>query len=333
MYRLAFVLLLSAVAHPTALGKDAAAHTFELTQHFQNDQFLHATAKTAGRKLTTGTDAGTKAAPARRPTRSATPAVERAPKTTGKGRATAKEDAARQEPSRRRVNARMSEPFPSGFRLPIVQGDTRRGGKHYDPTHSNRPLLDTSKTYRNEHVSEDFTVGEFSRSGKHHSDESRIEPRMVACLQAIRTELGQPVLVRSGYRSYWRNLEVYADLKKPPTDSQHIAGKAADIKVKGMTGLALAKVAIDSCGTSVAVGVGLEFAHVDVRGWFGAWVYENVPKRQLAEIRQYRSAVVAAARTRERAPRKGATPRRGGGLSAGARVLDTVSRPAKDVKR
>lgn len=333
MYRLAFALLLLAVTHPAALGKCAAVDALKLTQRFRNDQLLYATAKTAGRKLTTGTDAGTNAAVARRPTRSATPAVGRDPKTTSKGRVTSKEDAVRQEPSRRRVTTPMSEPFPSGLRLPIVQGDTRPGGKHFDPTHSNRPLLNTSKTYRGEHVSEDFAVGEFSRSGKKHSDESRIEPSLVVCLQAIRTQLGQPVLVRSGYRSYWRNLEVYADLKKPPTDSQHIAGKAADIMVKGMTGLALAKAAIDSCGTSVAVGVGLEFAHVDVRGRFGAWVYDNVPKRQLAEIREYHSAVVVAARARDRAPRKGATQRRGGGLSAGARVRDTVSRPSRDAKR
>jgi flagellar protein FlgJ len=209
----------------------------------------------------------------------------------------------------------MSAPFPSGLQLPIVRGDVRKGREHYDPTGGGGPLYNTSKTYREEPVSENFTVGELSQSGGKYSDESRIERRLVVCLQAIRDKVDQPVWVRSAYRSYWRNLGVYKELRKPATDSQHIAGKASDIKVEGMTGLELAKVAVDACGHNVAVGIGLEFAHIDVRGDFRAWAYTGVSGRQLNELRQYREARLLAWKARERRQRSNPPSKQPGGKS------------------
>jgi hypothetical protein len=370
MYKFTLALLLLVAAHSAVLGKSVDSDAFrkpsratlKSTQRIHNDEFLSAAAKTAARKLTTGTAARSSAANSRqtpqRAPRSNAPALNNAharrlappadtPKSVSRGRKTPAEDAARREatqptndtPTRRerRASARMSEPFPSGLRLPIVKGNTRVGEKHYDPTGSNAPLLNTSKTYSGMNLSENFKVGELSQSGGIHSDESRIDRRLVICLQSIRDAVGQPVWVRSGYRSYWRNLQVYRDMGKPATDSQHIAGKASDIKVEGMTGLELSKVAVDACGTDVAVGIGLEFAHIDVRGYFGSWLYDGVPKGQLVEIRQYRrNAVIAAARGQGRAPRRSlATKPAGGSLPAGSGSGsgDTVSRPARDARR
>lgn len=366
MYQFTLALLLLVASHSAVLGKnsDSTASrkprraTLKHTQRIHNDEGLSTATKAFARKLTTGTAARASAINSqhslRRTPRSAAltrngtragrlvPPAADTSKTTSRGRKTVTKDAVGHAATRRkasavrgrRATARMSEPFQTGLSLPIVQGNTRVGGEHFDPTRSGGPLLDTSKPYRGEHVSEDFTVGEFSRSGKKHSDKSRIDRRLVACLQSIRDNVGQPVLVRSGYRSYWRNLQVYRDMGKPPTNSQHIAGKASDIKVDGMTGLALAKVAVDSCGTNVAVGIGLDFAHVDVRGSFGSWIYKDVPKRQLAEIRQYRNAVLAAIRARDRAPRRSPPTRHaGGGLPSGRDGGDTMSRPARNARR
>lgn len=77
-----------------------------------------------------------------------------------------------------------------------------------------------------------------------------------------------------------------------------------------MTGIQIAKVAIDACGPRVAVGIGPRFAHIDVRGVSGAWLYKGVPARQLAELKLHRDAKLLARRGRGRRPQKGPSGRR-----------------------
>ena len=328
MFKLTFAILLVVAAQPAVLCKG-----------FDN---ANPAAAAVLYKLTAG--AGLPAASSRRPPRTPgraptpNPKDARAERVLPDGAA----DVPRAEDKRRGVSSRRRPParvrnsvrFPSGLVLPVIQGGVRRGQEHYDPTGRGGPLLDTSAKYRAEPISENFTVGELSRSGRKYSNKSRIDRRLVICLQSIRDYVDQPVLVRSGYRSYWRNLQVYRDKGKKPTDSQHIAGKASDIKVEGMTGLALAKVAVDACGSNVAVGIGVDFAHVDVRGAFGAWSYEGVPGRQLAELRQYREASRLAAKAQDRRPRRSPLRKQPNGRwqqSAGGAVV--FNRPASPGRR
>ncbi len=204
----------------------------------------------------------------------------------------------------------MSSPFPSGLTLPIVKGQTRRGQRHYDPTRSGNELLNTSRRYRDKKVAENFFLGEFTHSGDEIYDESRLDPRLVVCLQSIRNLVGEPVFVGSGYRSYWRNLDVYRKRGEKPTNSQHIAGRAADIKIGSMTGIQIAKMAVNACGPNVAVGIGPHFAHIDVRGTFGVWLYKDVPRRQLTELIRHHDAFLMAQRGRVRRLRRGGRTRR-----------------------
>jgi uncharacterized protein YcbK (DUF882 family) len=177
--------------------------------------------------------------------------------------------------------------FPSGKSLVVVSAPSRPGQEHYDPNHSGNPLLDTSGENRAEMLSKNFAVSELAKSGERVFTIARIDLKLVQCLQSIRDYVGMPVVVTSGYRSYKYNKEIYEARGETPTLSQHISGRAADIKIEGMTGVEIAKAAIDSAGCDIAIGLGGGFAHIDVRGEFKVWNYGGVPKRQIEEVRRY----------------------------------------------
>lgn len=223
--------------------------------------------------------AGTKKRAAAKSTKKAT-GSKAASKASSKGRATG---AARDAVGR----ALSVVTFPSGESLRIVSAPSRPGQEHYDPNNSGNPLLDTGGANRTKKLSNNFTAGEFAKSGEMTFNISRIDPALVACLQAIRDRVGKSVTITSGYRSFKYNTEIYRRRGQRPTLSQHISGRGADIKIEGMTGVQIAKVAIDAGGCNVAVGLGAGFAHVDVRGRFTVWNYGGVTERQIEEVRRY----------------------------------------------
>jgi hypothetical protein len=66
-----------------------------------------------------------------------------------------------------------------------------------------------------------------------------------------------------------------------------------------MTGLEIAKLAIDTCGPNIAVGVANTYAHVDVRGEWARWTYLTDPAesaRVIAELDAYRQRVLNSSR-------------------------------------
>lgn len=198
--------------------------------------------------------------------------------------------------------------FPSGASLPVVKGPDRAGQEFYDPNRSGNPLLDTSGAHRLKMLSDNFSVAELARSGDEAFGVARIDPRQITCLQNIRNYVGRPVLIRSGYRSYWHNIEVYRRLGRRPTSSQHLSGRAVDIKIEGMTGVEMAKAAIDACGPEVAIGLGPSYAHIDVRGNSGVWKYKGVTAQEVAEAERHRASRRLALRSRPRRQRRGTLP-------------------------
>jgi hypothetical protein len=203
-----------------------------------------------------------------------------------------------------RVKSTPVVTYQTGNSLPITNVESRRKQRHWDPTRSGNPQVVTIGEYRFIKLSKNFTAEEFARSGKVAFGISRIDPKLVACLQNIRDAVDQPVWITSGYRSYFHNIAVYNSLGRKPTDSQHIAGKAADIKIDGMTGLDIGKTAVKACGPDIGVGIGVGFAHVDVRGVFASWRYKGTTGQELAELRQRRDAYLLALRSRVRQKRK-----------------------------
>jgi hypothetical protein len=188
--------------------------------------------------------------------------------------------------------------FPSGVELTPVSGPVGYHEEHWDPNAIGLPLYDTGPAMRSVKLSKDFTVGELVRSGGQFADKARISGTLVRCLQALRDHLGRPITINSGYRSWARNAAVYRARHKKPTDSRHCGGQAADITVGGMTGMDIAKAAIDACGDRIGVGIGRTFAHVDVRGRWAKWTYLPGAENEAAlhEIEVYRRTAGPAER-------------------------------------
>lgn len=180
--------------------------------------------------------------------------------------------------------------FPSGLSLTPSPGNEGKGEEHWDPNNAGLPIYATGPSVQGMKLSPNFTVRELVTSGSRAADRARISPRLVTCLQAIRDRAGRPVLIISGYRSWARNVAVYKARDEQPKDSRHCSGQAADIKIKGMSGLEIAKLAIDACGKDIAIGVHNDNAHVDVRGEPATWTYFRGPKNTatLREVAAYR---------------------------------------------
>jgi len=95
-----------------------------------------------------------------------------------------------------------------------------------------------------------------------------IVPALVEKLQALRDKLGKPITVVSAYRT-----EEYNKKCGGAPASQHLYGKAADIKVSGVTPLQVALLAesVGFNGIGVYTHDGNYFTHVDVRPTKSYW--------------------------------------------------------------
>ena len=76
-------------------------------------------------------------------------------------------------------------------------------------------------------LSPSFRVREFACKG---SDVVLIDDELVVLLQCIREHFGKPVHITSGYRTPEHNAEVGGS-----KSSQHLLGRAADIRVAGVS--------------------------------------------------------------------------------------------------
>ena len=97
----------------------------------------------------------------------------------------------------------------------------------------------------------------------------KMDPVLLTRLQALRDLVG-PIIITSGYRCYEHNKEVGGSEK-----SQHLVGKAVDIKIKDFdstTRHKLIKTAFDI--GFAGIGIGKTKFHVDVRDGEGrSWGY------------------------------------------------------------
>ncbi|SMC79828.1 YcbK family protein [Papillibacter cinnamivorans] len=115
-------------------------------------------------------------------------------------------------------------------------------------------------------LSEHFSLREFAcRDG---SDEVKVDSDLVELLEKIRSRFGAPVTISSAYRTAAYNKKVGG-----AAQSQHLYGKAADIRVQGAAFRGVAACAEDLG----AGGIGLYeyeggFTHVDVRRGRARWL-------------------------------------------------------------
>lgn len=116
----------------------------------------------------------------------------------------------------------------------------------------------------NKKLSTNFRVKEFACTDE--SDPIFVDSELVNVLQKIRTHFGKAVTITSAYRTPGRNKAVGGQ-----TYSQHLYGKAADIKVKGVSPKTVAAYAEKIMPKSGGIGVYNSFTHVDVRSTKARW--------------------------------------------------------------
>lgn len=85
--------------------------------------------------------------------------------------------------------------------------------------------------------------------------------RLAALLEQVRTVVGKPIIVTSGYRSPELNLVIGSTNR-----SQHPLGCAADIKVHGMT----PKQVLEAC-------IAADIPYHQIIEEFGSWTHISVP--------------------------------------------------------
>lgn len=116
----------------------------------------------------------------------------------------------------------------------------------------------------NKALSTNFKVKEFACTDG--SDPIFIDCELVTLLQNIRTHFGKAVTITSAYRTPTKNKAVGGE-----TYSQHLYGKAADIKVKGVTPKKVAEYAEKLLQNKGGIGTYSTFTHVDVRSTKSRW--------------------------------------------------------------
>lgn len=110
-----------------------------------------------------------------------------------------------------------------------------------------------------------FRVADFaSRDG---SALARISYRLVEGLERLRQQTGT-LGILSGYRNVAHNAAVGG-----VAHSQHLEGKAADIWAAEHAPLDLARLALQTLGCEIGLGLGPRSLHVDVRGELATWTY------------------------------------------------------------
>jgi uncharacterized protein YcbK (DUF882 family) len=116
----------------------------------------------------------------------------------------------------------------------------------------------------NKNLSANFKVKEFACTDG--SDPIFIDSDLVTVLQKIRNHFGKSVTITSAYRTPTKNKAVGGE-----TYSQHLYGRAADIKVKGITPKKVAAYAEKLLPNKGGIGTYSTFTHVDVRSAKSRW--------------------------------------------------------------
>lgn len=114
-------------------------------------------------------------------------------------------------------------------------------------------------------LSEHFSEIEFACHG---NGMVMVDLMLITKLEKLRKVVGKPITITSGYRSPEYNKKIGG-----ATKSQHILGKAADIKVQGLTPSEVAKFA-EKVGFG-GIGIYDSWIHVDVREGHARWDERN----------------------------------------------------------
>ena len=116
----------------------------------------------------------------------------------------------------------------------------------------------------NKKLSENFRVREFACTDG--SDPIFIDTELVTVLQKIRTHFGKSVIITSAYRTPTKNKACGGS-----TYSQHLYGRAADVKISGVSPKKVAAYAETLLKNKGGIGIYPTFTHIDVRSTKSRW--------------------------------------------------------------
>ena len=116
----------------------------------------------------------------------------------------------------------------------------------------------------NKKLSTNFRVKEFACTDG--SDPIFIDSDLVNVLQKIRTHFGKAVTITSAYRTPTKNKAVGGQIY-----SQHLYGRAADIKVSGVSPKKVAAYVETLLKNKGGIGIYSTFCHIDVRATKSRW--------------------------------------------------------------
>ncbi len=140
-------------------------------------------------------------------------------------------------------------------------------------------------------ISENFKSTEFDCNGKNCCKVTKIDTDLVSICQKVRNRFGTQVIINSGYRCSKHNKSVGGVSK-----SKHLEGTAADIQVKGIKPIEVAKY----CESIGVKGIGLYTwgCHIDTRTKKGFWESDKQIKRDtfggapLISVKEWQKAAV-----------------------------------------
>ena len=116
----------------------------------------------------------------------------------------------------------------------------------------------------NKKLSTNFRVREFACTDG--SDPIFVDSDLVNVLQKVRTHFGKAVTITSAYRTPTHNKKVGGTLY-----SQHLYGRACDIKVKDTKPKTVAAYAETLLKNKGGIGIYSTFTHIDVRTTKSRW--------------------------------------------------------------
>jgi uncharacterized protein YcbK (DUF882 family) len=128
------------------------------------------------------------------------------------------------------------------------------------------------KRYSDLNVTENFKAGEFfCHDGSVYPIKwyKRLK-QLCEVLEVIRSEFKKPIKITSGYRTVQHNKKVGGS-----KHSQHVIGKAADIKINGVSSQEIAQKAKELMQNGIipkgGIGIYKSFVHIDTRGRIAVW--------------------------------------------------------------
>lgn len=100
-----------------------------------------------------------------------------------------------------------------------------------------------------------------------------VDTELLTMLEVIRQKWNLPVSVESGCRCWDYHAHIYErdGLGTPPKNSQHLFGRAADIKVSGISPAEVQAYVIQLWPDKYGIGSYNSFTHVDSRGVKSRW--------------------------------------------------------------